>query len=365
MDIPSASSSSHQASRQLSQEIPFDFRADNKEYWLLELKNMLLTGCTLGLYGPWAAVKRRKYLAQHTYLDGANFEYTADPKVILRARIIVVAFYIALAVLGMIPFIGPIISLLGNLAIIALVPLAVRAAISFQAKNLVYRGARFSFQAEIKETYIWYFKTMLIFCLSLGLAMPLVLRSCAEFTTNRMKLGGKSFSFKPDVQPFMKVTIGYVMKGGACLLGMGVLSFLVNMTRSGGDPSVILGVLFGIAYFAVLLAFCWILFNTIAVVANMIFERTTFGEHSLESNQDGTSLFELMITNMLLVGCTFGLLAPVAVLRIHRYRYERLKVLANGPLLQGVSLDPVGGSRGGSDSLGSAMMDLEAAFDLG
>lgn len=346
----------------MSQEIPFDFRADNKDFWKLEIHNLVLTVLTLGIYGAWAAVKRRKYLAEHTYLDGANFEYTADPKVILRSRIAMAGVYVLASVSSFIlPLVGTMVQGLFFLAL----PWAVASTIAFQAKNTTYRGARFSFRPDLKEVYIWYFKMCALYFCTLGLAMPIVARMSVKFITDHMRLGGKAFSFEGDAKPFMKITMSYVVKGGACILAGAVLAGLSGWTRSSGDPSLVLGILFGIGFFAVIMAGLWVLFSTGAEVMNLIFERITFGEHRLQSNQDGMSLFQLFLTNQLLVIFTLGLGAPIAVLRMRRYRYDHLKVLANGPLLEGVSLDPVGGSRGGSDAVGLAMLDIDGGFDFG
>lgn len=358
MDIRTNPSSSHQGAPQVAQELSVDFTAENKEFWKLEIRNILLTIVTLGIYSPWASVSRRKYMGQHTFLDGANFEYTADPKIILRSRLVFFGLYV---VLGIIPILGQLIQLVCMLAM----PWAMACSIAFHAKNTIYRGARFSFLVGMKETYIYVFKAGFLNAITLGLALPVVMRMATCFVIEHLSLGGKPFSMEGDNKPFIKLSMTYALQFGGCLVAIFGLFFLSASTKSGGDPSVILGMLFGLGLFAAFVAAMWVSYNTMAKVANLLIGQIRFGGHRLESNQVGADLFWLGITNLLLVVCTFGLAFPIAVLRMRRYRYDRLKVHANGPLLQGVELDPDGKGRAGTDALGSGAMDIFGGFEFG
>lgn len=362
MHVSTSSSSSYHGSTQLEQELPFEFTADNKEYWLLEIKNILLTVVTFGIYGAWASVKRRQYLAQHTFLDGANFDYTADPKVILRSRIVMFGVF---AVVSASRFISEGLYSLCMFLLMLCMPWAVLSSFAFHAKNTTYRGARFSFHAKTIDAYIWYFKLCALYFFTFGLALPLVLRSVASFSTKHHRIGGVPFEFNDDTKPFWKITVSFFLKMLGCFVGFGAVSALSSFTRSSGDPSVILGLIFGVLTLVAMVAIFWVVFTTLAGVVNLIFGQVSFGPHRLEANQEGMGLFRLMLTNYLLVIFTLGLGYPIAILRMRRYRYDHLKVLAKGPIMQGVSLDPVGGSRGGSDAVGAAMLDIGGGFDFG
>lgn len=358
MEIRTSHSHAHQSAPQVAQELPFEFTAENKPFWLFEIRNVLLTIVTFGIYSTWATVKRRNYFAQHTFLEGANFEYTADPMVIFRSRVV---FFLIYAIWSVIPFVN----FLLPLALMVVMPWAIACSISFHAKNTMYRGARFSFVAEKKETYVWAFKTGLVHCLSLGLGLPLVMRMVTGFIVENLSLGGKAFSMEKDLQPFIKLSMGFALRFGACCAGFCVLSYLSASGKASGDPSVIMGALYGLGFFGVIVAGLWALHNTLATTTNLIFGQIRFGGHRLESNEEGADLFWLTISNILLAVCTLGLAAPIVALRTRRYLYDRLKVQANGPLLQGVSLDPDGNSRGGSDAAGIAVMDFFGGIEIG
>lgn len=48
----------------------FVFTGKGGEYFLICLVNFLLTIITLGIYGPWALIKCRRYIYQHVTLRG-------------------------------------------------------------------------------------------------------------------------------------------------------------------------------------------------------------------------------------------------------------------------------------------------------
>ena len=56
--------------------------------------NIILTILTLGIYSAWAKVRHKKYIYGSARLNGAGFEYLADPAKILKGRMIVVVFLV-------------------------------------------------------------------------------------------------------------------------------------------------------------------------------------------------------------------------------------------------------------------------------
>ena len=70
------------------------------EYFRIWIVNVCLTVITLGIYSPWAKVRRMKYLYRSTHLAGGSFDYHASPVAILISRCIsvaVLAVYVAVA----------------------------------------------------------------------------------------------------------------------------------------------------------------------------------------------------------------------------------------------------------------------------
>ena len=73
----------------------FDFSGTGGEYFRIWIVNLLLSILTVGIYSAWAKVRNKRYFYGSTALDGASFEYTANPVNILKGRILVVSVLLA------------------------------------------------------------------------------------------------------------------------------------------------------------------------------------------------------------------------------------------------------------------------------
>ena len=74
----------------------FKFNGNVYDYFKIALSNAILTVATLGAYSAWAKVRARRWFYGCTTLDGVNFDYHANPKSILAARVVVLVVYIVL-----------------------------------------------------------------------------------------------------------------------------------------------------------------------------------------------------------------------------------------------------------------------------
>lgn len=126
------------------------FSGQGGEYFRVWIVNLLLTLLTLGLYAPWAKVRKTRYFWRHTTLDGHGFEYHGNPWAILRGRLIGL---VALAVYlgpGDMPAVLEVLLLMGlMLAVPVFGLLAQRLALG----NTSWRGVRFGFDASLSMTY--------------------------------------------------------------------------------------------------------------------------------------------------------------------------------------------------------------------
>src|SRR6266700_1306924 len=121
------------------------FTGEAGEYFRIWIVNLCLSVVTLGIYSAWAKVRRKRYFYGNTLLEDAAFEYLADPKAILKGRIIVVAAFAVYSVAGQInPLAGP---LLG-LVLLGVLPWLIVRALRFNAVNSAHRNVRFAFTAS-------------------------------------------------------------------------------------------------------------------------------------------------------------------------------------------------------------------------
>ena len=69
--------------------VALQFTGTAGEYFRIWIVNLCLNVVTLGLYSPWAKVRRKRYFYGSTLLEGSAFEYTGNPVAILKGRLLV------------------------------------------------------------------------------------------------------------------------------------------------------------------------------------------------------------------------------------------------------------------------------------
>ncbi|MDD9821523.1 MAG: YjgN family protein [Gammaproteobacteria bacterium] len=129
----------------------FEFRGATAEYFKIWLVNVLLSIVTLGLYSPWATVRTRRYFHGNTVLAGARFDYHANPRSILVARIILVVFIVGGSIIA-----GDDALRAGAYSslVFILLPWAMARGFAFNARNASYRGIRFDFARRYRRLYL-------------------------------------------------------------------------------------------------------------------------------------------------------------------------------------------------------------------
>jgi uncharacterized membrane protein YjgN (DUF898 family) len=127
----------------------FEFTGSGSEYFRIWIVNWLLILLTLGLYSPWAKVRREKFFHQHLHLAGSSFDYHASPWAILRGRVIA----LALLALTQVEWIGGLVALAALIAFYLILPWVLRNSMRFRLANTSYRGIRFYFDATTRQVY--------------------------------------------------------------------------------------------------------------------------------------------------------------------------------------------------------------------
>src|SRR3954464_5090136 len=73
---------------------PVRFTGRAGEYFGIWIVNLLLTIVTLGIYSPWAKVRRLHYFYRHTALAGSSFDFHGSPIRILIGRAIAAGMFL-------------------------------------------------------------------------------------------------------------------------------------------------------------------------------------------------------------------------------------------------------------------------------
>ena len=129
---------------------PIGFTASGSEYFRIWIVNLLLIVVTLGLYLPWAKVRKLQYFHANTWVDGDALGFHGEPAKMLRGTLIAAAFLIVYSVGS--HFSGWA-ALLAALAFVGLWPALFRASMRFRLANTSWRGLRFRFTGDTAGAY--------------------------------------------------------------------------------------------------------------------------------------------------------------------------------------------------------------------
>jgi len=181
---------------------PIMFEGKAGKYFGIWIVNLLLSLITFGIYSAWAKVRRKKYFYNNTLIDNVGFDYHANPKAILKGRIIAFILF-ALYVYGKSssPILAGIVVLLFFLALPWLV---VRGSI-FNSRNTSHRGLRFDFVGTVRQAARVYMKLPILTGLTLGLMAPYAAHERKQFLMNNHRFGLSHFNMSRVVKQFYKV----------------------------------------------------------------------------------------------------------------------------------------------------------------
>ncbi|EFN6912391.1 DUF898 family protein [Escherichia coli O10] len=163
----------------------FVFTGKGGEYFLICLVNFLLTIITLGIYGPWALVKCRRYIYQHVTLNGKPFSYKGTGGAIFVSMFLIIVVYL----LSISCFSGQHF-VLGFLLFALLscgIPCMAVKSLQYQANMTSLNGIRFGFNCSMLRAW-W---VMLGLPVLLALAFWFALYLIAQLTTS---IGGLFFN---------------------------------------------------------------------------------------------------------------------------------------------------------------------------
>lgn len=163
----------------------FVFTGKGGEYFLICLVNFLLTIITLGIYGPWALVKCRRYIYQHVTLNGQPFSYKGTGGAIFVSMFLIIVIYL----LSISCFSGQHF-VLGFLLFALLscgIPCMAVKSLQYQANMTSLNGIRFGFNCSMLRAW-W---VMLGLPVLLALAFWFALYLIAQLTTS---IGGLFFN---------------------------------------------------------------------------------------------------------------------------------------------------------------------------
>ena len=282
--------------------VSLQFTGSAGEYFRIWIVNLCLNVVTLGLYSPWAKVRRKRYFYGSTLLEGSAFEYTGNPVAILKGRLLVLAVFV---IYSLAQEIVPLLSLALALAVLAIMPWIIQRALQFNARNSLHRNVRFGFHGGKMQILGVLLIAVLLVPVTLGIGYPWYLAMKRRLFVENSSFGSARFAFAATTGEYyvaaMKISFAFFgfLAGSIVTLGIGLLP-LYLLLRAYAE----------------------------AALARLAWSRTTLAGQAAEIRFDcgwtAGGLFGLYFVNALGVLLSLGLLVPWAAIRSARYKLERI-----------------------------------------
>jgi uncharacterized membrane protein YjgN (DUF898 family) len=323
----------------------------------LSLINYVLRVLTLGIHHFWGKTEVRRRIWSSVRLNGEPLQYTGTGmELFIGFLVVMVAVALPVALLSFAvmlvlgtesPLLLQAYYVLIYIVFFFLLGIGIHRALRYRLARTRWRGIRGGLEGS-SFRYAWtHFWTALLIPLTLGWIVPWRTTKLQSRLTNGMRFGDRPFQFAARSGPlygrFALLWVGSIvlLVAVSAIVGLAVYLEVASNPQSAAAPpgqppqlSPWIGVVIAVAVVAFYLGLgvmaAWYQASTINhFAAHTFYEGAIF-----RGNATAWSLIWLVISNMLIVTFTLGLLAPVAQARSARYLVERLSIDGAVPLAE-------------------------------
>lgn len=320
----------------------FEFHGTAMEYFRIWFANIFLTIITLGIYGPWAKVRTKKYFYRNTVLAGEPFDYTGNPLAILKGYAIILAAFIPIGIFQhMYPEFGGIITLFVYLCII---PYLIYKSLRFNARNLMYRNLSCSFQGTPQESYTINAGLVILIPFTLGLIFPYWDFRRRKYAFSNISYGNADFDFKGGAGSFYKYYAIASLIPLLLLLLLGFMGGIAYFIFNQSDSQFLTDILAGAAsedmkpiwimaavtaYIVFILSIMAVKQYIFVVLTNCTINSLSIGSSMVfNSGMKVTKFLVIQFVNFFAILFSMGLLYPWSKVRKMKYITECLSITA-------------------------------------
>jgi uncharacterized membrane protein YjgN (DUF898 family) len=342
------------------------FSGTGSEYFKIWIVNLFLMMVTLGIYYPWAKVRKAQYLHRNMVLDGAAFDYHASGGTILKGTLIAGVLYGAYHLIessgsgwGFLLFV---------LALCAVLPWLLWKSLRFKLSVTSYRALPFSFTAGLKDSYVVFIPIVLynaailavFFMLKPGSAGASKAAQMTELKNLAITLGAlgllillltplfhfllKRYQHNHYQWTSLRSTINLTLRQTYVqwtLLGLpfiafygvvGILAFVFATKLTGIGLALLIPLMIALYVFTLLVP---VLFKAMftARFQNLIWNNTRAQGIHFVSALKARTLAWLYVKNLFLIAITFGLYWPFALISVIKLRAASISIVAAAPLM--------------------------------
>jgi uncharacterized membrane protein YjgN (DUF898 family) len=341
-----SSTPSDQAAPDSIQRLPIEFTGSGSEYFRIWIVNMVLLVITLGLYWPWAKVRRLRYFWGNTLVDGDPLGFHGEAGQMFKGWVLVGVLFI---VYNVAESVSPVAGAVAFAALGSLWPALWRSSMVFRLGNTSWRGLRFRFVGPMTGAYLALLPLFLAVLLPVFLlawlpeepdepfqawmgwtfggfvtllvgVLPWVLWRMKAYQHRHYALGPLQTDFRAGLGAFY----GLALKPLVLVLVVAGLVGLMAGWRSGDVLPMALGGFLAFFPFVLLLLVLAVVPWWKARLQNLVWTKTGNAQIRFISRLSFRSMLWLTIKNWVLVAITLGLYWPFAAVAMARLRLEAI-----------------------------------------
>lgn len=306
----------------------FSFTGSALEYFSIWIVNVALTVITLGLYSPWAKVRRERYLTSHTELAGTQFEYTAAPWKIFKGRVLLLVALTGIAIAKAVPALWALIVL--PLLVLGW-PWILVSALRFRARYTSYRNLPFHFAGTAGDAFMRCVLPKWLTVMTLWLLAPWAQRVAKSYAINNLHYGVAAFRSPVTTEQLYRVyAVGaLIFLIGAGFMGIGVVIVGLDrlaiqygeMSRLNNVPGALFGGLISAVGFG---AIATVPGYIRLGVARYVWDGATLGDCTVSWTPSVGRYLLIAVSNSLARAISLGLATPWCVIRTRRFLVDGL-----------------------------------------
>ncbi len=351
------------------QTLDIGFTGSGSEYFRIWIVNLLLTLLTVGIYYPWAKVRRLRYFHGNTLVAGAPLGYHADPKKMLKGYLLVGVMFALYSAAG---HFSPIAGLIAFVIVMLIWPARLKSSMQFRLANTSWRGLRLRFMGSLPDAYkamlplfvpalilvavaafipqpataptqppaalpTWFATLMIgyaVVVLGTLAVTPWLFKRLKAYQHQNYAIASQSTHFEATTGMFYKL---YAKLLGVSILGVGLLGIVAAvaiplmgaMQGKATDAAsqmkmAFMGAMFAMAY--LLTVFVLIKPYLTTRMQNLVWSHTATGGLQFHSSLKFRSMLWLSLKNWLLVFFTLGLYWPFAAVARARLQLQAVSI---------------------------------------
>lgn len=353
--------------------LPVRFTGTGAGYFRIWIVNLILTALTLGLYWPFAKVRKRRFFYENTWVGDAPLGFDGNPKVMLRGHVLVSVMFVLWVVAQ---------SIYGESArgllvlLVPFLPWLMWSSLRFRTGHTLWRGLRFQFDGSLKDLYrvfaplAWLLLSAVVLAVAalalgsvqpwvpmlfligaLGLLVVLLIQAFRlgwrfkGYQHGHYRLGAEVTRLSVSLKDYQNLETRISLMTILVLVGAGVVATLITVVTGGlgAVPSSLL------LYATALVMMTY----RPARLQDLLWNNTRSEHIRFNSALPANALLKLLMKNAVLTAVTLGLYWPFAAVAQTRMRLEAFSVDLY------LSLEELtGASAGPAGTLGDAAADI-------